>query len=117
MNAVAHYISVFHARCVHGELKALGLHLIGKYRGHVFKHAVNISRSLLKTELSALYPAHLQHVVDEIEKMSACDPYLADIIAERVLISRSAFRKIRIADDGIQRSPYIVRHVGQENGL
>ena len=71
----------------------------------------------LQVDLAALNAAHVQHVVDEAQKVVAGGHDLFEIPRHLLLLVNVGGGQGREADDGVHRCADVVGHVGEEHAL
>ena len=76
-----------------------------------------IDPCLLQHHSPALDPAHIQHVVDQLQQMVARRLDLLQAVADPFGLIQMGLGNVGKPDDGVHRRPDIVRHIGEKSTL
>ena len=108
---VAHHQAVRHLDARDREREVLRIGLRPHDGRERFHHRANIERPRAQVDLAALYLAHIQHVVHEVQQMVRRKLHLAQALPYPLLVVGVLVGDVGEAHDSRQRRANIVRHV------
>ena len=115
--AVTQHVPVFQLLHLQLQCMAAGLNL-GIHHGHQALHQLcQIKRLILQLHLAGLNLAHLQHLIDKVQKVLACHADLPQAVQHPLPVIHMAGGNSRHADDAVHGGADIVGHIGQKHRL
>ena len=100
----------------HPEVLALLPGLDPEGGGTVLDAVLQVELAVVQHHLSLLQPGHVQDVVDEAQELPAGDGDLLQVVPDLLRLLHMLFGHLGEADDAVERSAHVVRHVA-EKGL
>ena len=114
---IRHDIFVDDIRRIKHQILLSGIGVVLNDRLKIPDQFREMNLGLLERHFAALDPAHIQHIIDQGEQMTAGHIDFPEVVPDLLPVVNVRSRQGGEAHNGIHRRPHIVGHVVEESGL